>query len=77
MTLTDADIEENAKLRESSGNVQINSKLVSFLYELMRDHLPPGQVEALVRASNIPDVSYTNGWLAQYAENLANRLKDQ
>jgi len=77
MTLKDVDIKENAKLRESSGNIKINSKLVSFLYELMRDHLPPGKVEEIVRASNEPDVSYTNGWLAQYAEYLANRLKDQ
>lgn len=70
--------EENAKLRVSSGSVQINSKLVSFLYELMRDHLPPGVVEEIVRASDSePNVVYTNGWLAQYAEHLANRLKDQ
>lgn len=70
--------EENAKLRASSGSVQINSRLVSFLYELMRDHLPPGVVEEIVRASDSePNVVYTNGWLAQYAEHLANRLKDQ
>jgi hypothetical protein len=70
--------EENAKLRVSSGSVQINSRLVSFLYELMRDHLPPGVVEEIVRASDSePNVVYTNGWLAQYAEHLANRLKDQ
>lgn len=70
--------DENAKLRESSGSVQINSKLVSFLYELMRDHLPAGEVEKIVRASDSePNVVYTNGWLAQYAEHLANRLKDQ
>lgn len=68
---------ENDALRERSGNVKINSKLVSFLYELMRDHLPVGTVEELVRASEQEsEVVYTNGWLAQYAEDLANRLKD-
>jgi hypothetical protein len=62
-------------LKKRSGEVQIDSKLVSFLYELMRDHLPSGVVEKLVMEStyNIP-TQYTNGWLAKYAEDLANRL---
>lgn len=29
-------------LRERSGTVEIDSLLVSFLYELMRDHVTPG-----------------------------------
>lgn len=69
---------ENDALRKRSGTVKINSKLVSFLYELMRDHLPTGTVEEIVRASEQEsEVIYTNGWLAQYAEDLANRLKDK
>lgn len=65
-------------LRKRSGTVKINSKLVSFLYELMRDHLPAGTVEQLVQASeDESECVYTNGWLAKYAEDLANRLKDQ
>jgi hypothetical protein len=64
-------------LRKRSGQVNINSRLVSFLYDLMRDHLPPGKVEELVQnAEDVPDVTYTNGWLAKYAEDLSNRLKD-
>lgn len=67
--------DKNDILREASGSVTINSKLVSFLYVLMRDHLPTGDVESLIRESeDDPDVTYTNGWLAKYAENLANRL---
>ncbi len=67
--------EENIALRERSGSVDINSKLVSFLYQLMRDHLSSGVIEEIVRESENPDVQYTNGWLAKYAEDLANRLK--
>lgn len=67
--------EANETLRLRSGSIGINDKLVSFLYELMRDHLPSGVVEKIVRASEDPDVQYTNGWLAKYAEDLANRLK--
>lgn len=67
--------EENTALRERSGSVDINSKLVSFLYQLMRDHLSAGVIEEIVRESEDPDVAYTNGWLAKYAEDLANRLK--
>lgn len=68
-------INHNAELRERSGKIDINSKLVSFLYELIRDHMPLGEVETLVRNSQEPDCYYTNGWLAKYAEDLANRLK--
>lgn len=66
----------NDELRVASGSVQINSYLVSFLYELLRDHLPTADVESIVRNCSDPDVIYTNGWLAHYAENLAKRLAD-
>jgi hypothetical protein len=63
------------ELRERSGHVAIHDKLVSFLYELMRDHVPPGIIEAITNASEEIDVLYTNGWLAKYAEDVAKRLK--
>ena len=70
----------NDRLREDSGTVQLNGdRLVGFLYDLLRDHLPPGKVEALVREAELcdPDVTYSNGWLARYAENLAGRLRKE
>jgi hypothetical protein len=66
--------EEMNKLRERSGNIKINSRLTSFLYQLMRDHLPAGIVEKLAQESTEPDVLYTNGWLANYADDVAKRL---
>jgi hypothetical protein len=71
----------NADLRLRSGSVQIPGKLVDFLYTLMRDHIPPGDVERLVceavdnyeRSPQEPNL-YSNGWLARYAEDLAKRL---
>lgn len=70
--------EKNKGLVERSGKVKLNGRLISFLYELMRDHLPAGKVEEIIRASeDQSEVVYTNGWLAQYAEDLAKRLKDQ
>lgn len=67
--------DENIRLRERSGAVTDDRKLVSFLYELLRDHLPAAKVEALVRASQETPVTFTNGYLAQYAQDVANRLK--
>jgi hypothetical protein len=67
--------EHNSDLRVRSGEVNVNDRLTSFLYELIRDHLPASVVEKLVRDSQDPDVAYTNGWLAQYAEDLSKRLK--
>jgi len=69
------DAEETAALYKRSGSVQINSKLVSLLYSLLRDYVQPGDMEKLVRECSDGDVLYTNGWLAKYAEDLANRLK--
>lgn len=51
--------------------------LVAFFYELMRDHLPVGKVEQLVRNCEAPPetaVVFTNGALARYAQELANRI---
>lgn len=70
--------EENAKLRERSGDVRTTDPLVSFLYELMRDHLTPGVVESLVRASACSEeepTRFCNGYLANYATDLAARLR--
>lgn len=67
-------MDEARNMRERSGAVDFNSRLVSFLYELMRDQLTPGQVEELVRNSQEPQVEYTNGWLATYAADVATRL---
>lgn len=65
----------NKELRERSGEVNSSDHLVSFLYELMRDKVPPGEIEALVRNSISEDITeYTNGHLANYAKDLTYRL---
>jgi len=70
--------ERTKQLREDSGAVVYTDALTSFLYELMRDHLPAGVVEQLVRtAVNEPEENvFTNGWLAKYANNLAEQLNN-
>lgn len=67
--------EENDRLRAESGQIQSDDPLVSFLYELMRDHVVPGEVERLVQSSPKTDTVFTNGWLALYAKDLAARLR--
>jgi hypothetical protein len=68
-----------AKLRERSGSVDSKDPLVGFLYILMRDHLPVGMVEGIMRDHvnvETDDVdNYSNGWLAEYAKDLSKRLK--
>jgi hypothetical protein len=71
--------ERNNKLRSDSGNIEFEDTLTSFLYILMRDHVPAGVVEGLARdvANEGSMIStYSNGFLAQYANNLANYLKN-
>jgi len=57
------------------------SPLIAFLYELMRDHVVPGDVEGIVKNQDAfpPEDSPTvfvlsNGHLAAYAEELSERL---
>ena len=61
---------------DRSGHVTYNSKLVGFLYDLLKEHVPPAELEQLVRTAEAksPMITYTNGWLAQYAHDLALRL---
>lgn len=70
--------EINTAMTLRSGSVVHEGKLVSFLYELMRDHLPPGKVESIVRNAQLEDspIYYSNGWLAEYAKDLCNRLEE-
>lgn len=66
---------ENARIREASNSVDDSDHLVSFLYELMRDHVPTGTIEKVVQASLHGKTEFCNGWLAQYAQDVAKRLR--
>ncbi len=62
------------KLRKESNSFSKKCKLTEFLYYLMRDHVTPGTVEGIMTENTGDDCNYTNGWLARYAENVAERL---
>jgi hypothetical protein len=59
--------------------VDTTNPLEAFLYLLMRDHLPVGEVEKLVQSCEDTGEDnkgpLSNGWLAKYAEDLARRLR--
>jgi len=64
-------------IRERSEKVDSKSKLVSFLYVLIRDYVTPGNVESIMmqlKENGFP-TEYSNGWLAKYAIDLEKRLK--
>lgn len=67
--------DSNDGLRRRSGEVDYSSRVVSFLYSLMRDYVPPGIVEEVVRDASGSPTQFTNGWLAHYASDIAGRLK--
>lgn len=72
MRPTDEEIE---RLRRASGEVNDDRPLVTFVYLLLRDGLPAGDVEALVlRAARGGPRVFTNGWLATYAQDIVDRL---
>lgn len=52
-----------------------DSKVTAFLYFLLRDKVPAGDVECIMREIERSDsYEFTNGWLAQYAAYLDKRL---
>jgi hypothetical protein len=59
-----------------SGEEVSDDSLVSFLYELMRDVIPPGTVERILLNSPRERTKFTNGYLAQYAKDVAYRLRE-
>lgn len=65
-------------LKNDSGNVKIKGRFVGFLYDLIRDYVPLGDVTKLLEGQLIyePDeeIVYTNGWLANYAAWIAEKL---
>lgn len=67
----------NLRMREASGRVDDPRPLVAFLYELVRDHLTTGaleeRIDRLARADAGPFL-FTNGWLAGWAQDAADRL---
>jgi hypothetical protein len=75
----DARTRYNDRLRTCSGSVEDTRPLVCFLYLLCRDHLNVGDVETLMlEVSELKPgevVKYTNGFLAKYAQDAANRLQ--
>lgn len=65
-----------AQARVRSGCVDSKDPLVCFLYTLMRDHVTPGVVEEIM-LHHMPGgqtVEYCNGYLARYAEDIADRI---
>lgn len=65
------------EMRQRSGAVDSNDKLVCFLYVLMRDYLPCGDIESIVLEHiGNQKVEFANGWLANYAKDIAGRLNE-
>lgn len=64
------------RMREESGHAVSNDKLVMFLYLLARDWCPTGTIDELVDYKVPVNGTFTNGWLAQWAQDVANRLTE-
>ena len=72
--MSQENVSANDLTRLNSGHFDSDSKLVLFLYLLMRDHLPAGVVAELYRNIGDGTFAFTNGWLAKYAEYIASSL---
>ena len=76
---------QNDDLRDRSGEVDTEDPLVVFLYHLLRDHLPAGDVEGIMQKhvfplpvredEGFPRCRFSNGFIAKYAKDVAQRLQ--
>lgn len=67
----------NADLVDASGKVVSSSPLECFFYLLLRDKLPAAEVQSLfleAMDTTGKDVTYSNGFLMQYAQYLVKTL---
>jgi len=62
------------RMRDASGSIESGDKVVGFIYLLGRDYMGIGKIEQIMDSISSETVIYTNGWLAQYAKDVANRL---
>lgn len=71
--------EKQIETKKNSGEIRSDDPVVELLYILMRDHLPTGDVVGLVRSCGAQsgERSYTNGWQAQHAIELAKELRGE
>lgn len=71
---------KNKEIYEASGEISFpaSDKLTSLMYEILRDVAPAGAIEGKLRQIEEETtegyVLYSNGWLANYAKFLANRI---
>lgn len=67
------------RMRHASGLVEVNDRLAAFIYLLARDHVPSGVIDRVIdyEIPQHPTTSFavTNGWVAKWAEDAANRLR--
>ncbi len=82
---------DNEDIRERSGSVYSVAGLVAYLYTRMSYHLTPGEVEQMMSTMVYHGLSkfgdecnckphaegfqFSNGWLAEYAKDIAQRLE--
>lgn len=69
-------------LFRASGEVVSDDPLVALFYQLMRDEMPVGRLDALVleaaaAARRGERMSFTNGFLARHAQHLAAELRGE
>lgn len=66
---------KDEKMRIKSGSINGKGLAQAFFYDLIKKYIPPGHIESIINENlDAHDFEYTNGWLAKYAEYIAERL---
>ena len=69
------DPKERDEMYKASGEIESTDPLLAFLYVMLRNGAGPGVIhEALENMTDQP-MRYTNGWLAQYAQFVADKMR--
>lgn len=78
MALSETQVAHIKAMRERTGNVTSKDIFVGLVYNLLRDHIQPGELEKLVQDTldhADQELHFTNGHLANYAKDIVWRLR--
>lgn len=67
----------DTEMRQRSGSINSTDPFVVFVYLLLRDHLTEGDIECVMADVALFDgeAAFSNGWSAQYAMDVVERIR--
>jgi len=70
------DTKKRDEMFQRSGEVESTDPLLAFIYVMLRNGAGPGVVHDALENMTDGTMRYTNGWLAEYAKYVAEKMRN-